>query len=556
MMHAPSEAKTTKKTTGWSEETRNIFHPGDIITALRLDFAIYSPSGSLGLVELACHCSGEGREFCQPHISDDGIVEGFYGNVRPRAEKAQLYLKEMFPEIARFAKELANRDLKKISKSPEKMKELYAEIESKFGNKIEVPVPKLAVEERKKAEKEKNQQRVFFEHPIRRLDVAVVDPSKSDLASSLSTNPYSQDHYQVLNVLPSASTADIKTAYKQLALRFHPDKNSSPEALSNFIKIAAAFEVLGDSQKRLRYDLQKYRLGSAYSKPKAICFSDSNSNSNAQLDEHALLLWFLLFSSTILYCLPEHFERSSRASNSEGLLNFVRLQAMNHGIEPRDNNERGGFFYRSLMNLTIFVEWVCSTTFSLFQGSIINNDFSNDEMDESRPDNFFPAAERFIHGSDQDSGPAAFARALSELTDEERALLIQNNVPRTDFFDSSEKNVVNRIKKRLGMSDGDKLIRMLLTKEVPIKDVEFYSDFGGDDGFTGILIPKSSITNLWSFLKSLKELSVSIGRRLLPVAADGDFFKIDFSDDLYQDSIYSESGGVWYEKEHGLFKLT
>lgn len=34
MMHAPSEAKTTKKTTGWSEETRNIFHPGDIITAL------------------------------------------------------------------------------------------------------------------------------------------------------------------------------------------------------------------------------------------------------------------------------------------------------------------------------------------------------------------------------------------------------------------------------------------------------------------------------------------------------------------------------------------
>ena len=62
------------------------------------------------------------------------------------------------------------------------------------------------------------------------------------------------DYYKVLGVGKSASSADIKRAYRKLSLKYHPDKNPSPDAATKFAEIAAAYDVLSDPEKREAYN--------------------------------------------------------------------------------------------------------------------------------------------------------------------------------------------------------------------------------------------------------------------------------------------------------------
>merc|ERR1719355_438936 len=57
--------------------------------------------------------------------------------------------------------------------------------------------------------------------------------------------------YKVLEVDKRASEADIKKAYRKLAVKHHPDKGGDPE---KFKDITRAYEVLSDDEKRKRYD--------------------------------------------------------------------------------------------------------------------------------------------------------------------------------------------------------------------------------------------------------------------------------------------------------------
>jgi molecular chaperone DnaJ len=64
-----------------------------------------------------------------------------------------------------------------------------------------------------------------------------------------------RDYYEVLGVEHGASADDIKRRYRQLAIKYHPDKNpGNKEAEANFKECAEAYEVLSDSNKRQRYD--------------------------------------------------------------------------------------------------------------------------------------------------------------------------------------------------------------------------------------------------------------------------------------------------------------
>ncbi|CAA0829744.1 DnaJ protein P58IPK homolog [Striga hermonthica] len=65
-----------------------------------------------------------------------------------------------------------------------------------------------------------------------------------------------KDWYKILGVSKTASMSEIKKAYKKLALQWHPDKNvdNREEAEAQFREIAAAYEILGDEDKRTKYD--------------------------------------------------------------------------------------------------------------------------------------------------------------------------------------------------------------------------------------------------------------------------------------------------------------
>lgn len=63
-----------------------------------------------------------------------------------------------------------------------------------------------------------------------------------------------KDYYQILGLKKDASDAEIKSAYRKLARKYHPDVNKTKEAETKFKDINEAYEVLGDKQKRQRYD--------------------------------------------------------------------------------------------------------------------------------------------------------------------------------------------------------------------------------------------------------------------------------------------------------------
>jgi len=69
-----------------------------------------------------------------------------------------------------------------------------------------------------------------------------------------------RDYYEVLGVAKNASDDEIKKAYRKLAVKYHPDRQSGKseaekkEAEENFKQCAEAYEILSDSQKRARYD--------------------------------------------------------------------------------------------------------------------------------------------------------------------------------------------------------------------------------------------------------------------------------------------------------------
>lgn len=79
-----------------------------------------------------------------------------------------------------------------------------------------------------------------------------------------------KDYYTTLGVEPTAGEAEIKTAYRRLARKYHPDVSKEADAEDKFKAVNEAYEVLRDPEKRKAYDqlrAQGYRPGEEYSPP-------------------------------------------------------------------------------------------------------------------------------------------------------------------------------------------------------------------------------------------------------------------------------------------------
>lgn len=82
-----------------------------------------------------------------------------------------------------------------------------------------------------------------------------------------------KDPYEILGLARSASQDEIKSAYRKLAKQFHPDRNpGDPSAETRFKEVQAAYEVLGDAQRRAQYD----RFGAGGEAPNFRSWGNAN----------------------------------------------------------------------------------------------------------------------------------------------------------------------------------------------------------------------------------------------------------------------------------------
>ena len=63
-----------------------------------------------------------------------------------------------------------------------------------------------------------------------------------------------RDPYDVLGVAKTASAAEIKSAFRKLAKKYHPDQSKEPKAKERFAEVGSAYEILGDDTKRKAFD--------------------------------------------------------------------------------------------------------------------------------------------------------------------------------------------------------------------------------------------------------------------------------------------------------------
>ncbi len=106
------------------------------------------------------------------------------------------------------------------------------------------------------------------------------------LAIRMLTNDI-MNYYAILGVPPYAKYREIKAAYRRLALKYHPDRNSSPISENTIKIINAAFEVLSDRDKRRQYDENAIFNGAHKKKYQTQSYSTSshvNSNNTVYSD--------------------------------------------------------------------------------------------------------------------------------------------------------------------------------------------------------------------------------------------------------------------------------
>ena len=73
-----------------------------------------------------------------------------------------------------------------------------------------------------------------------------------------------RDFYEVLGVAKTASAAELKKAYRQQALKYHPDRNKAGDAAEKFKEISEAYEVLANPEKRQAYDQFGHSAGDPF----------------------------------------------------------------------------------------------------------------------------------------------------------------------------------------------------------------------------------------------------------------------------------------------------
>jgi len=84
-------------------------------------------------------------------------------------------------------------------------------------------------------------------------------------------------YYDILNVKFNATQEEIKSAFRQLAKKYHPDVNPSVEAIEIMKEITLAYEVLSDLEKRKKYDLTLQLQGQTHNQTQRKTYRETQT---------------------------------------------------------------------------------------------------------------------------------------------------------------------------------------------------------------------------------------------------------------------------------------
>jgi DnaJ-class molecular chaperone len=87
-----------------------------------------------------------------------------------------------------------------------------------------------------------------------------------------------RDPYDILGVAKTASAAEVKSAFRKLAKKYHPDQSKEPKAKERFAEVGSAYEIVGDDRKRKAFDRGEI---DAEGKPRAPQFEGFGQHAGA-----------------------------------------------------------------------------------------------------------------------------------------------------------------------------------------------------------------------------------------------------------------------------------
>ncbi len=134
-----------------------------------------------------------------------------------------------------------------------------------------------------------------------------------------------KDYYEILGVKRDATAQEIKSAYRKLARKYHPDVNKTKEAETKFKDINEAYEVLSDTNKRSRYDSlgSNWQGGAEYTPPPGFeNFSFNFNNGGAQTFDFGGSGGFSDFFSSLFGDMMGASQTSSRGRTRSGFSGF------------------------------------------------------------------------------------------------------------------------------------------------------------------------------------------------------------------------------------------
>lgn len=142
------------------------------------------------------------------------------------------------------------------------------------------------------------------------------------------------DYYHILGVSKNATQDEIKRAYREMALKYHPDRNKSKEAEETFKKINEAYAVLSNPEKRKQYDtLGDYQFEHKFSQEDIFSgFNFEKAFRDAGLEDEFDVLSSLFGVDLLKHSRMQGFNndvKKSQRKDINGVLSLTKKEMIN-----------------------------------------------------------------------------------------------------------------------------------------------------------------------------------------------------------------------------------